>query len=295
MQARHSRGQPSCSTSSRGSPNGKSKPPTQRGSRRSQAPKDSNVGEAFEAVEPDTRRPRPRTRRAPPASACAPWVGWRSRRRSTGSWKGAQRSPIVAGAAAVHRRRRGAHPAPPTPPPSLQARARCAACREWLDRREVRDEAHHRGSGRVHAVRGLRDARRPRRLRPKCGHWHCNCSARSSRCWSPRSSRRAVYRVPMLRNIAKTAPYFHDGSVEKLPGGACDGRRAARSHAARSRRHRHRGVSRVAHRRAAGALRAGALTPPSAPLAPISRPGRSISKRSSPCAVRPASRHPAAR
>jgi cytochrome c peroxidase len=25
-----------------------------------------------------------------------------------------------------------------------------------------------------------------------------------------------VYRVPMLRNIAKTAPYFHDGSVDKL-------------------------------------------------------------------------------
>jgi cytochrome c peroxidase len=27
---------------------------------------------------------------------------------------------------------------------------------------------------------------------------------------------RYVYRVPMLRNIAKTAPYFHDGSVAKL-------------------------------------------------------------------------------
>jgi cytochrome c peroxidase len=27
---------------------------------------------------------------------------------------------------------------------------------------------------------------------------------------------RYVFRVPMLRNIARTAPYFHDGSVEKL-------------------------------------------------------------------------------
>jgi cytochrome c peroxidase len=27
---------------------------------------------------------------------------------------------------------------------------------------------------------------------------------------------RYVFRVPMLRNIAKTAPYFHDGSVERL-------------------------------------------------------------------------------
>jgi len=25
-----------------------------------------------------------------------------------------------------------------------------------------------------------------------------------------------VFRVPMLRNVAKTAPYFHDGSVERL-------------------------------------------------------------------------------
>lgn len=27
---------------------------------------------------------------------------------------------------------------------------------------------------------------------------------------------RYKFRVPMLRNIAKTAPYFHDGSVAKL-------------------------------------------------------------------------------
>ena len=27
---------------------------------------------------------------------------------------------------------------------------------------------------------------------------------------------RYVFRVPMLRNIARTAPYFHDGSVESL-------------------------------------------------------------------------------
>jgi cytochrome c peroxidase len=27
---------------------------------------------------------------------------------------------------------------------------------------------------------------------------------------------RYVFRVPMLRNAAKTAPYFHDGSVETL-------------------------------------------------------------------------------
>ena len=26
-----------------------------------------------------------------------------------------------------------------------------------------------------------------------------------------------VFRVPSLRNVAKTAPYFHDGSVAKLP------------------------------------------------------------------------------
>ncbi|HUP97507.1 MAG TPA: cytochrome c peroxidase, partial [Usitatibacter sp.] len=26
-----------------------------------------------------------------------------------------------------------------------------------------------------------------------------------------------VFRVPMLRNVARTAPYFHDGSVETLP------------------------------------------------------------------------------
>jgi cytochrome c peroxidase len=25
-----------------------------------------------------------------------------------------------------------------------------------------------------------------------------------------------VFRVPMLRNVAKTAPYFHDGSVASL-------------------------------------------------------------------------------
>jgi cytochrome c peroxidase len=25
-----------------------------------------------------------------------------------------------------------------------------------------------------------------------------------------------VFRVPMLRNVAKTAPYFHDGSVQDL-------------------------------------------------------------------------------
>jgi cytochrome c peroxidase len=25
-----------------------------------------------------------------------------------------------------------------------------------------------------------------------------------------------VFRVPMLRNVAKTAPYFHDGSIESL-------------------------------------------------------------------------------
>jgi cytochrome c peroxidase len=29
---------------------------------------------------------------------------------------------------------------------------------------------------------------------------------------------RYVFRVPMLRNVAKTAPYFHDGSVERLDG-----------------------------------------------------------------------------
>ena len=27
---------------------------------------------------------------------------------------------------------------------------------------------------------------------------------------------RYVFRVPMLRNVAKTAPYFHDGSVDRL-------------------------------------------------------------------------------
>jgi cytochrome c peroxidase len=27
---------------------------------------------------------------------------------------------------------------------------------------------------------------------------------------------RYVFRVPMLRNVAKTPPYFHDGSVERL-------------------------------------------------------------------------------
>ena len=27
---------------------------------------------------------------------------------------------------------------------------------------------------------------------------------------------RYVFRVPMLRNVARTAPYFHDGSVERL-------------------------------------------------------------------------------
>jgi cytochrome c peroxidase len=27
---------------------------------------------------------------------------------------------------------------------------------------------------------------------------------------------RYVFRVPMLRNVVKTAPYFHDGSVERL-------------------------------------------------------------------------------
>jgi cytochrome c peroxidase len=27
---------------------------------------------------------------------------------------------------------------------------------------------------------------------------------------------RYVFRVPMLRNVTKTAPYFHDGSVETL-------------------------------------------------------------------------------
>jgi cytochrome c peroxidase len=27
---------------------------------------------------------------------------------------------------------------------------------------------------------------------------------------------RNVFRVPMLRNVAKTAPYFHDGSVARL-------------------------------------------------------------------------------
>jgi cytochrome c peroxidase len=27
---------------------------------------------------------------------------------------------------------------------------------------------------------------------------------------------RYVFRVPMLRNVAKTAPYFHDGSVAEL-------------------------------------------------------------------------------
>ena len=26
-----------------------------------------------------------------------------------------------------------------------------------------------------------------------------------------------VFRVPSLRNVAMTAPYFHDGSVRKLP------------------------------------------------------------------------------
>jgi cytochrome c peroxidase len=31
-----------------------------------------------------------------------------------------------------------------------------------------------------------------------------------------RSKDRYVFRVPMLRNVAKTAPYFHDGSVEHL-------------------------------------------------------------------------------
>jgi cytochrome c peroxidase len=28
---------------------------------------------------------------------------------------------------------------------------------------------------------------------------------------------RYVFRVPMLRNVAKTAPYFHDGSADSLP------------------------------------------------------------------------------
>src|SRR5262249_142809 len=27
---------------------------------------------------------------------------------------------------------------------------------------------------------------------------------------------RYLFRVPMLRNVAKTAPYFHDGSVDSL-------------------------------------------------------------------------------
>jgi cytochrome c peroxidase len=31
-----------------------------------------------------------------------------------------------------------------------------------------------------------------------------------------RSEDRYVFRVPMLRNVAKTAPYFHDGSVAEL-------------------------------------------------------------------------------
>jgi cytochrome c peroxidase len=31
-----------------------------------------------------------------------------------------------------------------------------------------------------------------------------------------RDEDRYVFRVPMLRNVAKTAPYFHDGSVERL-------------------------------------------------------------------------------
>ena len=38
-----------------------------------------------------------------------------------------------------------------------------------------------------------------------------------------------VFRVPMLRNVAKTAPYFHDGSVDAArPRGAHHGERAAR-------------------------------------------------------------------
>ena len=33
---------------------------------------------------------------------------------------------------------------------------------------------------------------------------------------SKKEEDRYVFRVPMLRNVAKTAPYFHDGSVETL-------------------------------------------------------------------------------
>lgn len=33
---------------------------------------------------------------------------------------------------------------------------------------------------------------------------------------SKKEEDRYVFRVPMLRNVAKTAPYFHDGSVERL-------------------------------------------------------------------------------
>jgi cytochrome c peroxidase len=33
---------------------------------------------------------------------------------------------------------------------------------------------------------------------------------------SKKEEERYVFRVPMLRNVAKTAPYFHDGSVERL-------------------------------------------------------------------------------
>ena len=34
--------------------------------------------------------------------------------------------------------------------------------------------------------------------------------------FTKREEDRYVFRVPMLRNVAKTAPYFHDGSVERL-------------------------------------------------------------------------------
>ena len=81
--------------------------------------------------------------------------------------------------------------------------------------------------------------------------------------WARRS--RVLLRVPSLRNVATTAPYFHDGSASTLAGGGQgDGHRPARPRADRSANRRHRRLPQHADRHLPGSVVRPAAAAPGA-------------------------------
>jgi cytochrome c peroxidase len=74
-----------------------------------------------------------------------------------------------------------------------------------------------------------------------------------------------VFRVPSLRNVARTAPYFHDGSVDSLDRAVKIMGRVQLGKELDEEDHRpHCGFPGIAHGRGARALRRAALVPDAA-------------------------------